>query len=134
MQKTSCLYSVFPSARCIKRAKPSLHNCTDENTRAALRLTHWLSAASPTQNCLRLQPEPKACRYRCSEASCLQSKYTHLIQDTNDFCKFQIKIFGLIPPVIFKEFLQRSGRYSSAKSIFEREELGPEPAPRNVIL
>lgn len=93
MQKASCLYSVFPSARCIKWAKLSLHNCTDENTRAALRLTHWLSAASPTQNCLRLQPEPKGCRYRCSEASLLQSKYRrHLIQDTNDFSKFQIKI------------------------------------------
>lgn len=90
--KASRLYSVFPSARCIKWVKLSLHSCTDENRRAALRLTHWLSAASPRQNCPRLQPEPKGCRYRCSEASLPQSKYRHLIQNTNDFCKFQIKI------------------------------------------
>lgn len=34
--------------------------------------------------------EPKGCRYRCSEASFLQAKYTHLIQE-NEFCKFQFK-------------------------------------------
>lgn len=46
----------------------------------------------------------------------------------------KLKFCGHIPPVIFKEFLQRSGRYSSAKKIVKREELGPELAPRSVIL
>lgn len=48
------------------------HHCTSAQKKIQeqpRRLTHWLSAASPTQNCLRLQPEPGRCKLKCSEAS-----------------------------------------------------------------